>query len=300
MDHSIADMRCPTWQDWVGGARLRTLPLAVAPIAAAAGLAYGSQGFSWLLCGLALAVALCLQIGVNYANDYSDGIRGTDAHRLGPARLTASGRARPLQVRSAAFGFFALAAAAGIAALLLSGRWWLLAVGAAAIPAAWCYTGGKRPYGYAGGGELAVFLFFGLAATVGTVWLLSGQAPLAAWLAGAGMGFFAVAVLVVNNTRDITTDRLAGKHTISVRIGDRASRWLFVTCVLLPFAVPGIYAATFTGMRWVWLLLIPALWLCAATLQARQPYQLAPVLGLTSLTTLAYGLLLGAAFSGAM
>jgi 1,4-dihydroxy-2-naphthoate octaprenyltransferase len=302
--HGLADgVAHATWQDWVGGARLRTLPLAVAPIAAAAGLAYGlhgaqAQGFSWLLCGLALAVALCLQIGVNYANDYSDGIRGTDAHRVGPARLTGSGRARPRQVRSAAFAFFALAAAAGIAALLLSGRWWLLAVGAAAIPAAWCYSGGKRPYGYAGGGELAVFLFFGLAATVGTVWLLSGRAPLAAWLAGSGMGSFAVAVLVINNTRDIATDRLAGKHTISVRIGERASRWRFVACVLLPFALPALYGEAFPGMRWLWLLQAPLLLLCALALRARHPRALVAVLGLTSLSALAYGLLLGAAFAG--
>lgn len=286
-----------TWRNWVGGARLRTLPLAVAPVAAGTGIAYMVRGFDLPLALLALAVAVFLQIGVNYANDYSDGIRGTDAYRVGPARLTGSGLVNPKRVLTLALIFFALAAVAGIVAVVLSERWWFLALGAIAIVAAWFYTGGKRPYGYAGLGELVVFIFFGLVATVGTVWLqteLDVQEP---WVAGSGVGFFAVAVLVVNNLRDIPTDKLAGKRTLSVRIGDRASRILYVVCVVLPFAVPALYAVAQPGMILVWfvlLLVIPAI---IITLTAKTPRELIIVLQLTSFAALAYGVLLGVAFA---
>ncbi|WP_053351334.1 1,4-dihydroxy-2-naphthoate polyprenyltransferase [Leucobacter musarum] len=286
-----------TWRNWVGGARLRTLPLAVAPVAAGTGIAYMVRGFDLTLALLALAVAVFLQIGVNYANDYSDGIRGTDAYRVGPARLTGSGLVNPKRVLALALIFFALAAVAGVVAVVLSERWWFLALGAIAIVAAWFYTGGKRPYGYAGLGELVVFIFFGLVATVGTVWLqteLDVQEP---WVAGAGVGFFAVAVLVVNNLRDIPTDKLAGKRTLSVRIGDRASRILYVVCVVLPFAVPALYTVAQPGMILVWfvlLLVIPAI---IITLTAKTPRELIIVLQLTSFAALAYGVLLGIAFA---
>ncbi|WP_053387324.1 1,4-dihydroxy-2-naphthoate polyprenyltransferase [Leucobacter japonicus] len=286
-----------TWRNWVGGARLRTLPLAVAPVAAGTGIAYMVRGFDLTLALLALAVAVFLQIGVNYANDYSDGIRGTDAYRVGPARLTGSGLVNPKRVLALALIFFALAAVAGIVAVVLSERWWFLALGAIAIVAAWFYTGGKRPYGYSGLGELVVFIFFGLVATVGTVWLqteLDVQEP---WVAGAGVGLFAVAVLVVNNLRDIPTDKLAGKRTLSVRIGDRASRILYVVCVVLPFAVPALYTVAQPGMILVWfvlLLVIPAI---IITLTAKTPRELIIVLQLTSFAALAYGVLLGIAFA---
>jgi len=285
------------FRDWVGGARLRTLPLAIAPVAAGAGLAKLAHGFSWPLTILALAVAILLQVGVNYANDYSDGVRGTDAHRVGPARLTGSGLVDPKRVLAAALVSFALAAASGLAAVILSERWWFLAIGALAIVAAWFYTGGKRPYGYAGLGEVAVFIFFGLVATVGTVWLqvdLTMQEP---WIAGAGIGFFAVAVLVINNTRDIETDAVSGKRTISVRIGDRASRILFVVCALLPFAVPGIYFAIYPGMVLVWLVLLAVIPACIIALCAKTSRELVLVLAITSLAALAYGVLLGVAFA---
>lgn len=286
-----------TWVDWVGGARLRTLPLAVAPVAAGAGIAQMVQSFSLTLSLLALAVAVLLQIGVNFANDYSDGIRGTDAHRVGPARLTGSGLVNPKAVLFTALTFFALAAAAGLVAVLLSGRWWFLAIGVVAILAAWFYTGGKRPYGYAGLGEVAVFLFFGLVATVGTVWLQSEVVPQEAWVSGAGVGLFAVAVLIANNTRDIETDRLAGKRTLSTRIGDRASRLLFLICVLLPFAAPGLYLAVYPGMILVLLVAFAAIPAAVIMLWARSSREMIMALAITSFAALAYGVLLGVAFA---
>lgn len=286
-----------TWRNWVGGARLRTLPLAVAPVAAGAGIAHMVQDFSWPLTLLALAVAVFLQIGVNYANDYSDGVRGTDEFRVGPARLTGSGLVNPKRVLLLALTFFGLAAVAGIVAVALSGRWWFLALGVVAIIAAWFYTGGKRPYGYAGLGEVVVFIFFGLVATVGTVWLQTDVRTQEAWFAGAGVGLFAVAVLIVNNIRDIPTDRLAGKRTLAVRIGDLPSRILFVVCLLLPFVVPGVFGFAHSGMVLVWLVLLVVVPCIVIVLTARTPRELILVLQLTSLAALAYGVLLGIAFA---
>lgn len=286
-----------TWHDWVGGARLRTLPLAVAPIAAAAGVAHMLQAFSLTLTLLALAVSICLQIGVNYANDYSDGVRGTDAHRAGPTRLTASGLVNPKRVLVIALTFFALAAVAGGLAVLISGRWWFLAIGVVAIVAAWFYTGGKRPYGYLGLGELFVFVFFGLVATVGTVWLQTDVQNQEAWVAGAGVGLFAVAVLIANNIRDIPTDRLAGKHTLAVLLGVKWSKALYIACVILPFAVPAVYGSLHTGLVLTWLVLllvVPAIVILVWSKTARE---LILVLVLTSYAGLAYGALLGIGFA---
>lgn len=286
-----------TARDWVSGARLRTLPLAIAPIAAGAGIAHMLQGFSLTLTLLALGVALFLQIGVNYANDYSDGIRGTDEYRVGPARLTGSGLVNPKHVLALAVVFFALAAALGLVAVLLSGRWWFLALGAVAIIAAWFYTGGKRPYGYAGLGEVVVFIFFGIVATAGTVYLQTEVQNQEMWFAGAGVGFFAVAVLVVNNLRDIPTDRLAGKRTLAVRIGDLPTRILFTLCVLLPFGVPLLYSAVYPKMLFVWFVLVAALPAIIITLTAKTARELIIVLQLTSVAALAYGVLLGVGFA---
>ena len=170
---------------------------------------------------LALVVSLALQVGVNYANDYSDGIRGTDATRVGPLRLVGSGLASPGAVRAAAFACFAVAAVAGLGLVLLTGFWWLLAVGAACIVAAWFYTGGRHPYGYLGLGELFVFVFFGLVAVGGTVYVQLGRVPLAGLVAGVAIGALACALLVVNNLRDLANDARAGKRTLATRIGDR-------------------------------------------------------------------------------
>lgn len=286
-----------TWRDWVSGARLRTLPLAIAPVAVGAGIANMLHEFSLTLSLLALAVALLLQIGVNYANDYSDGIRGTDAFRVGPARLTGSGRVNPKRVLTTALVFFGLAAVAGITAVVISERWWFLAVGAVAIVAAWFYTGGKRPYGYAGLGELVVFIFFGLVATVGTVWLQTEIANQEMWFAGAGVGFFAVAVLVVNNLRDIPTDRAAGKRTLAVRIGERWTRVLYVVCMVLPFGVPLLYGWAYSGMILVWFVLAAVIPAVIITITARTARELILVLQLTSFAALGYGVLLGIAFA---
>ncbi|WP_369808075.1 1,4-dihydroxy-2-naphthoate polyprenyltransferase [Leucobacter chinensis] len=285
-----------TWRDWVGGARIRTLPLAVAPVAAGAGVAHMVQAFSLTLTLLALAVAVMLQIGVNFSNDYSDGIRGTDEFRVGPSRLTASGLVNPKHVLTTALVFFALAAVAGAVAVVLSERWWFLLVGVLAIAAAWFYTGGKRPYGYAGLGEVFVFTFFGLVATVGTVWLQTDLLTEEAWVAGIGVGLFAVAVLMANNIRDIPTDRLAGKKTLAVRLGERGAKIFYSVCVVLPFVVPAVWGIFHTNLVYTWfvlVLVIPALlimWL------GKTAKDLILVLVLTSYSGLAYGVCLGLGF----
>ena len=188
---------------------------------------------------LALLVALLLQVGVNYSNDYSDGIRGTDDQRSGPQRLTGSGLARPRTVLKAALGCFAAAGVLGLILVAISGTWPLIAAGIAAVAAAWFYTGGKHPYGYMGIGlsELFVFVFFGLMATVGTTWTHIPSAPWWLWLMASCLGLMSVAMLMVNNIRDIPTDSVTGKKTVAVRLGQRASRILFSLCLLAPFSV---------------------------------------------------------------
>ena len=225
--------------DWVEGARLRTLPAAAAPVIVGSAAAHHLGGFDTTRACLALVVALALQVGVNYANDYSDGIRGTDDNRQGPARLTGGGLATPQAVRSAALACFALAGVAGLTLVALSGTWWLIAAGVAAVAAAWLYTGGKHPYAYMGIGlsELMVFVFFGLLACVGTSWTQVRAAPWWLWMSSSALGLLSVALLMVNNIRDIPTDRHAGKMTAAVRMGDRASRWVFAACVWIPAAL---------------------------------------------------------------
>lgn len=289
--------RKATPADWIAGARLRTLPLAVAPVALGTGAAYVAKGYNLLLALLCLAVALLLQIAVNYANDYSDGVRGTDAHRVGPARLTGSGAAKPRTVLTVALVFFALAAVAGLAAVVLSGHWWLLAVGAVAIAAAWFYTGGTKPYGYAGLGELVAFTFFGVVATAGTMFVQVDTVSIEAWLAGVAAGSLAAAVLLVNNVRDREQDAAAGKRTLSVRIGDRASRLLFAVLVLVPFAILVFFAVFYTLAYLVYFALLAAAPAILITLTARTPGELILALRLTTLTALLFGLGLAAALA---
>ena len=222
---------------WIEGARPRTLPNAIAPVVAGTGAAAAVGPVTWWLAVLALAVALALIVGVNYANDYSDGVRGADEVRVGPARLVGSGAAAPGAVRAAAFGCFAIAALAGLAIVVAIGQWWLLAVGAAAIAAAWFYTGGRRPYGYAGLGELAVFVFFGPVAVLGTLYVLTGRVTGAGVGAAVAVGSFSSAVLVANNLRDIPTDAAVGKRTLAVLLGDRDTRWLYGALVTVPFVI---------------------------------------------------------------
>ena len=215
---------------WILGARPRTLPAAVVPVAIGAGAAVGGPSPVWWRVGPALVVSLALQVGVNYANDYSDGVRGTDDARVGPPRLVAGGLARPAQVKAAALASFAVAGLAGLS-LALTTSWWLIVVGFVAMLAGWGYTGGPKPYGYLGLGELFVFVFFGLVATVGTTYVVTESLPAHGWVAGCVAGFMACALLVVNNLRDIPTDRVAGKRTLAVRLGDDRTRWMYAGCL---------------------------------------------------------------------
>ena len=200
------------------------------PVAIGAAAAVGEGSIVWWRVGVALVVSLALQVGVNYANDYSDGVRGTDAARVGPVRLVASGTATPAAVRRAAFIAFGVAGVAGLA-LAATTSWWLLAVGAASIAAAWFYTGGPRPYGYAGLGELFVFVFFGLVATVGTTYVAVERVTALAVVMGCAAGCLSCALLAVNNLRDIGSDAAAGKRTLAVRLGDARTRWLYIALV---------------------------------------------------------------------
>ncbi|WP_084101553.1 1,4-dihydroxy-2-naphthoate polyprenyltransferase [Demequina sp. NBRC 110051] len=223
-----------TTQDWVAGARPRTLWTAISPVAVGTGAAVLLDEFRLIPALLALAVGLAMQIAVNYANDYSDGVRGTDIDRVGPDRLVATGRATPTAVRNAAFLSFGVAAIAGLALVVLTETWWLLAVGAVAIVAAWGYTGTSRPYGYSGWGEAMAFLFFGPVATLGTLYTQAGTITWWAVVASIGVGLYSVALMLVNNIRDIATDTIAGKRTLPVRIGEARARRLFMSVVMLP------------------------------------------------------------------
>jgi 1,4-dihydroxy-2-naphthoate octaprenyltransferase len=223
-------------RDWVAGARPRTLPAAVVPVVVGSGVALGYGRFSLWRATLALIVALALQVGVNYANDYSDGVRGTDERRVGPVRLVGSGLARPRQVLAAAVCCFAVACAAGLVLAAVT-SWWLLLLGAAAVAGAWFYTGGSRPYGYRALGEVSVFLFFGLAAVAGTAYVQMGTVAWLALAASAPVGLLACALLVINNLRDIPTDSETGKRTLAVVLGDRRTRALYVGCIIVPFCV---------------------------------------------------------------
>jgi 1,4-dihydroxy-2-naphthoate octaprenyltransferase len=228
---------------WIAGARPRTLPAAIAPVVVATSLA--DKESNTIAALLALTVSLALQIGVNYANDYSDGIRGTDNDRIGPLRITVGGLATPAQVKSAAFISFGVAAVAGLA-LAISSSWWLIAVGLLSIAAAWGYTGGKNPYGYLGLGEIFVFIFFGLVATVGTFYVQTDEITAQSILAGTIVGFLACAILVINNIRDRAKDEVVGKRTLAVRIGDRRSRLLFSALVVAPYFLTAGFGTPWT------------------------------------------------------
>ena len=283
-----------TARDWIGGARLRTLPLAVAPVALGTGVARANGGWDLALALLCLAVAVFLQVGVNYANDYSDGIRGTDAFRVGPARLTGSGAVKPRTVLRVALASFAVAAVAGVAVVVVTQQWWMLAVGAAAVVAAWFYTGGKRPYGYNALGEVFVFVFFGLVATVGTTFVQLGRFPADAWIAGVSAGLFACAVLMVNNIRDIPQDEAAGKRTLAVVVGDSVARALYATFLLLPFLILVWFGFLYFHAPYVYFTLIVAVPAAVIGVTGKTPRELILALQLSSLTALVYALSLTA------
>jgi 1,4-dihydroxy-2-naphthoate polyprenyltransferase len=275
--------------EWLAGARPRTLPAALAPVLAGTGVAAYVDGEVWWKAALALVVSLALQVGVNYANDYSDGVRGTDAERVGPVRLVGSGLAAPGAVKAAAFVAFGVAAAAGLV-LAVTTAWWLVAVGAACIVAGWFYTGGTRPYGYAGLGEVMVFVFFGLVAVVGTTYVQTETFEPAALCAAVGIGALACAILVANNLRDIPTDREAGKRTLAVRLGDGSTRQLFAGLVLA-----AILACVAVAVLTTWWALLALAYAGAAAPAARDVLdgaggpELVPVLQQTGVAELVFG-----------
>jgi 1,4-dihydroxy-2-naphthoate polyprenyltransferase len=282
-----------TTAQWVAGARVRTLPNSVAPVIVGAGAAAAIGEFRWWASLLALVVSLALQVGVNYANDYSDGIRGTDDKRVGPLRLVASGVAPAASVRLAAFLCFGVAGVAGLVLIALTGHWWLVTVGVVSVAAAWFYTGGPKPYGYAGWGEVAVFVFFGPVAVLGTLYVQAGQVT---WVGVAGavaLGCVSAGVLVTNNLRDLPTDSASGKITMAVRLGDRRTRLLYLVLLAVPFAVSLITAV---WRPWLLLgLLAAVLAVPAARTVARNEKGMAliPVLRDTSLTMLVWAVLTG-------
>jgi 1,4-dihydroxy-2-naphthoate polyprenyltransferase len=284
-----------TAAEWVSGARPRTLSAAVAPVLVGSGAAAADGEFIWWAALLALVVSVALQVGVNYANDYSDGIRGTDAHRVGPFRLVGSGAASPTAVKRAAFAAFGVAATAGAVLVVATATYELLLIGAACIVAAWFYTGGRRPYGYRGFGELSVFVFFGLVAVVGTTYVQTGRVSGPAVIGGIGCGALACAILVVNNLRDIPTDQVAGKRTLAVVLGDRRTRRLYATLIAVAFA--GVAVLVVTTSVWAALAFLSAP-LAARPLVAvnsgQHGRELVPALAGTGLLQLAYGLSLGA------
>jgi len=312
---------------WWLGARPRTLPAALVPVVvgtaaaharhihqlASAGrslLTYGGSPATprvnawWCALG-ALVVALAIQIGTNYANDYSDGIRGTDDARVGPVRLTATGLASPSAVKRAAFASFGVAAVVGLG-LAWATSWWILVVGAACLLAGWFYTGGPRPYGYAGLGELFVFVFFGLVATVGTFYVQTLRLGVwQVWVAAVMVGLLATALLLANNLRDIATDIESGKRTLAVRVGRRVGGWCYAACVLVPFACVAVWGLlAVTGAvhgGWPAAMFVPLAALPLAVPPSRTAVSdaegraLLPVLAATGRLQLAFGVLLAAA-----
>lgn len=253
-----------TRNEWIQGARPKTLPAAIAPVAVGTAIAYYEGSARPLVAILALIVALAFQIGVNYSNDYSDGIKGTDTDRVGPVRLVGQGLAAADAVKKAAFYSFGIGAAAGLLIVVLSGLWILIPLGFACIVAAWFYTGGKNPYGYLGFGELFVFVFFGLVAVVGTSFAQTGSYSTLQLLGGVACGSLSVAILITNNLRDRAQDLVAGKKTLAVRLGDRKTRELYRTAILIAFAMPIVMTTIAGGPKFAYISL-------AAMLTARRP-----------------------------
>ncbi|WP_454050825.1 1,4-dihydroxy-2-naphthoate polyprenyltransferase [Cellulomonas sp. Marseille-Q8402] len=282
-----------TPSEWIAGARPRTLPAAAAPVLVGTGAAAQIDSAHLGRALLALGVALALQVGVNYANDYSDGVRGTDTERVGPLRLTASGIARPQTVKLAAFAAFGVAGLLGLALVGLTGQWWLLAVGVLCVLAAWYYTGGKRPYGYAGLGEVGVFVFFGLVAVLGTTYTQAGRLTWPAWVGAVAIGLIACALLMVNNLRDVPTDSLVGKRTLAVRLGERRARHAYAVMVVLPVLLGVVCAFANPWALVVILLALPAGVLAFTVLVGARGIALVPVLAGTGMYELAFGVLLG-------
>lgn len=289
-----------TASQWIQGARPRTLPNAVAPVVAGVGAALhgtsGWGGISWWKAVLALAVAMAFIIGVNFANDYSDGVRGTDDDRVGPLRLVGSGLASPGSVKAAAFICFGIGAVCGLV-LAIATAWWLVVVGAVCIAGAWFYTGGKRPYGYAGWGEVAVFVFFGLVAVLGTQFVTSDRVDLVGLACAVGVGAVSCSVLVVNNLRDIPSDTESGKITLAVRLGDPRTRILFAVLLMTPL-VMSVALAFATPWALVGLLTFPLLWQAYTPVRTgAQGPALIPSIGTTGKAMLAWAVVTAVALA---
>lgn len=283
----------PVRHPWVAGARPRTLPASLVPVLVGTGAAGAYGEAVWWRALLAGVVSVALQVGVNYANDYSDGVRGTDEARVGPVRLVASGLASPAAVKRAALLAFGIAGGAGVALAAVAG-WWLVAIGLACVAAAWLYTGGPKPYGYLGLGEAFVFVFFGLVATVGTAYVQTEAVTALEVLSALPVGLAAVALLIVNNLRDIAGDTLAGKRTLAVRLGAGRTRWFYCGCIVgagalvVPVAVMRPWALLGLGslaVSWV-----PA----REVLGGAEGRSLVKALGATGRAQLMLGLLLAA------
>ncbi|MFG1782809.1 1,4-dihydroxy-2-naphthoate polyprenyltransferase [Rhodococcus oryzae] len=273
---------------WIEGARPRTLPNAIAPVLVGTGAAASLDGAVWWKAVLALVVSVALIVGVNYANDYSDGIRGTDDVRVGPLRLVGSKLASPAAVKRAAFACFALAGVVGVV-LALTSAWWLVLVGALCIAGAWYYTGGRNPYGYSGFGEVAVFVFFGLIAVLGTQFVQAERIDWAGAVSAVAVGSFSSAVLVANNLRDIPTDTESGKRTLAVRLGDRGTRTLHLALLVVPFVVTLVLVAR-TPWALVGLVALPlAVKANAPVRSGGQGLALIPALAGTGLAMLVWG-----------
>ena len=285
-------------QVWILGARLRTLPAAIMPVmvgSACAGAFESSGSKRWTFALLALVVSLALQVGVNYANDYSDGVRGTDEKRVGPLRLVGSGLVAPKSVKRAAFIAFGVAAVAGLL-IALATSLWLIIVGALCIGAGWLYTGGPKPYGYMGLGELFVFIFFGVIATCGTMFAITQQVTLLSLFASVAVGCLAVALLVINNLRDIPGDTEVGKVTLAVRLGDKKTRslynLLFVACGVAIVLCASSRRGSIVGLLGL-VVAIPAIRTVRSGATGRD---LIAVLATTGKTQMATGLLLSLGF----
>jgi 1,4-dihydroxy-2-naphthoate octaprenyltransferase len=277
---------------WVLGARPRTLSAAIAPVVVASALA-GSD-FNWFRAALALKVAVWLQVGVNYANDYSDGVKGTDENRVGPTRLVASGLASAKAVKNAAFISFAIASIAGVWISLLTSPL-LILIGVLAIAAAWGYTGGKNPYGYSGLGEISVFVFFGLVATMGTYYVQTENLTVLSFIVAIPMGALACAILEINNIRDRAQDELVGKRSIAVRLGDTKARQLFVSLLLLAHVAA---LATLVPTALLTLLLMPMSYsISKLVLSGVSGKDLIPVLGRTGKLQLMFAIVFALALA---
>lgn len=293
----------PAWRLWIAGGRPRTLPAAVVPVAVGTAAAVGVDGsrgiVAWRFVA-AMVVALAIQVATNYANDYSDGVRGTDDEtRVGPVRLVGSGLAAPASVKRAAIVSFGVAGCAGLA-LAAATTWWLVVVGAVSFAAGWLYTGGPKPYGYHGLGEVFVFVFFGLVATVGSTYVQIERITWLSVLCAVPVGALATALLVINNLRDIPTDTVAGKRTLAVRLGDRGTRRLYVGLMVLPYPLLVVLGVARPAVLVAALTIASAWPPVTSVIAGARGRELIDVLGGTGRTQLVFGVLLsvGLAISG--